>query len=182
MPVKIVSVRPEPLRAPIHMREPLVMGREEIVWPPGFIEFPPGTVVEVEDRHAPGIIEYFGMTGVVVLRQGETPEDAIQRAKMARVEFLTRQVIRYREDQAMRTAQQLEPLLPAQSLRELFKELGDLRKDVITKDPLMTDALPLLEQPVIADPMKAELEAMGIPIESVPLVPKVIGKAIGLEV
>jgi hypothetical protein len=64
----------------------------------------------------------------------------------------------------------------------MFKELGDLRKEIVTKDPLMTDSLPQLEQPVIADPMKAELEAMGIPIESVPLVPKEIGKAIGLEV
>jgi len=31
---KMLSVRPEILRAPVFLREPLVLGREEIVWPP----------------------------------------------------------------------------------------------------------------------------------------------------
>jgi hypothetical protein len=179
---KIVSVRPETLRAPIFLREPLVLGREEIVWPHGTVTFEPYVMVEVEDRHAPGIIEYFGMTGVVVLQKDETLEEAILRAKIKRVEFLTKQILRFREEQAIRSAQHLEPLMPSQSLRGLFQELGFLRKEVVTLDPLMTDALPALNEPVIADPLRAELEQFGIPIEAAPLVPKGMGAALGLEV
>jgi len=182
MPVKILSVRPETLHAPIHIREPLVLGREEIVWPAGYVPFPPGEVVEVEDRHAPGIIEVFGRSGLVVLQPNETREDAIQRAKVKRVEFLTHQVMRFREEQGLRIAQQLEPMLPTPGLRELFKELGVLRKEVIQNDPLMTEALPVIETPMIADPLKAELESMGIPVEAAPLVPKSLSKVTGLEV
>lgn len=180
--IRILSARPETLRAPIHTREPLVMGREEIVWPAGSIELKPGEVVEVEDRHAPGIIEYFGPSGVVVLQRDETAEEAYQRAKIKRVEFLTRQVLRFREEQALRAAQQLEPSMPTQSLRLLFKELGALRTEVVQNDPLMTDALPSLNEPVIADPLRQELALFGIHPDAAPLVPPGMGAALGLEV
>jgi|SRR5215813_14230779 len=179
---KMVSVRPEILRAPVFLREPLVLGREEIVWPPGSVAFEPGIVTEVEDRHVPGIMEYFGMTGLVVLAPDETREEALQRAQLKRVEFLTRQILRFREEQAMRSAQHLEPLMPSQSLRLLFKELGVLRKEVLANDPLMVEALPALEAPPIADPLREELTALGIPPEAAPLVPKQMGAVLGLEV
>jgi hypothetical protein len=179
---KMLSARPEILRAPIFLREPLVLGREEIVWPPGTVEFEPGVVIEVEERHVPGIMEFFGQSGLVVLAPSETREDALQRARTKRVEFLTRQIMRFREEQALRTAQQLEPIMPSQGLRQLFKELGELRRDVLADDPLMTEALPALKEPLLLDPLKQDLEAFGITPDTAPLVPKPMAAVLGLEV
>jgi len=178
---KMLSVRPEILRAPIFLREPLVLGKEEIVWPPGHIEFEHGVLTEVEDRHVAGIMECFGASGLVVLAPNETLEDALQRAMTKRVEFLTRQILRFREEQAIRSAQQLEPLMPPQSLRALWKELGVLRLEVAKNDPLLTEALPALQQPVLPDPLKEDLAAFGI-VDTAPIAPKPMGAVLGLEV
>lgn len=143
--------------------------------PPRGVTLPAGRIVAVPETDGAVALEKYGPAGVVARETGESDQDVLLRGRQVRLAFLVGQLNGYREQQAIRKAQNLELLMPRKHHRDWLKEVETLRAQVEQSDPVMTAALPTMVQEPVKDVLADELRSFGIAPEAAPMTPGLTG-------
>jgi hypothetical protein len=178
------------LRAKVPGKAPLRLGPEEMVFPPRQVDIPPGKPITLGEAEGACVMARYGGSGLVEVPEGATPdqiEGYLEAAQRLRYGHLRRQIDDYQLQQQERQATGGAVRLPNENVRAMYREAKKLGNELIAKDEILKDVLPKVEgegQPAPdVDPIKYELEQMGISGEAVKMQPgvSVTGGNIALE-
>jgi hypothetical protein len=164
---KLYSQRPDRIMAPVFRGAPLQLGGEEWVLPHRTVEVQPRTVTEIGERDAETILERYGRSGVVAVK--DSLEDAIRRAKRLRYDFLVLQITEYRNFVGQQQASGAAFRMPRPELYEMVAELEALKADVLANDPVLAAVLPTVTPKTMPDLLGEELAKLGVqPVPAAP--------------
>jgi hypothetical protein len=167
--MEVISAIPQPKMVKVPGRPNRTIGKEEYVFPCGTVVLTYGVATGYPDNIALHLVEQVGREGVVKVELGETPENALRRAKQGRIKWIRGFLANFRRTNAQIKATGGIPNMPSDELYEMMAEFQRLQKD-FGMDMLAKDFG--INQPV-EDTHGKELEQFGLPQESVPLVPGV---------
>jgi hypothetical protein len=169
----IVNGSNRPVLAIVPGRKPTVIGATEMVWPPKTIVLEALAVTPIaSDMEADAILERHGNQGVIEV-VGLTPQEGIVQAQARRLDYLTRFIDAFRENNALRRAQNNDILMPRQVHREALREIKALRAILATEDAELLGDVDAKQVQRVEDIMPAELQHFGITQEVMPLTPNV---------
>lgn len=169
--MKLVNGSQGPMYVLLEGRPPTIQGATEMRWPPKGMTFEAGVPMDVSDREGGRLLERWEREGLVEVKPEESVPDAIHRGKVARLTWLTQCIRSYREQQAVRRAQNLEISLPKELQRQQLREIQALQKELEADDPVLNAPLPNFKPELIKDPLADELRAFGLLPAASPMSP-----------
>lgn len=145
-----------------------------MAFPPRMLVIEPGAVVDVKDKDGEIVLQKFGQRGIVAVREGESIDEAVARARVVRMEFLETHLNRFRAVNAARRAAGQEVMLPSAYHRRWLRELKELRAQVIEDDRELLG----FDETAVKDAQRVDvavdsLREFGIDERVMPLVPGV---------
>ena len=165
--IQLYSQRPDTITCPVFRGPPLQFGAEEWVLPSRTVDVKGRDVTAVGDRDAATILERFGRSGVVEVK--DSLADAQRRAKRLRYDFLVQQITDYRNFVGQQQASGAAFVMPRAQLYEYVTEMEALKADVLANDPVLSAVLPTINPKPLPDLLGEELAKMGVqPVPATP--------------
>lgn len=167
--IQLYSQRPDEVRAYVFRGPPLQFGAEEWVLPPRSVVIASRGVTDVSDRDADAICERYGRSGVVRVTE-KGLEEAQQRAKRMRYDFLVLQITEYRNFVGQQQASGAAFRMPRAELYEMLAEMEALKAEVLANDPVLAAVLPTINPKPMPDLLAEELGKLGVhPVSPTPV-------------